>query len=613
MKHLRNTIFVLLIALTACGLPSSSPATPLAPNPTAPPQQTESTETAAPTGMAEIIFMNGDILTMDPANPNAQAIAIKGNTILAIGTNEDIMAYHEEDTALIDLAGLTMMPGFVDAHTHLLNDADSFRMDFDSIQQLALENGITTIGNMFTTQQFLNEVRDYNDQGKLRIRTSLYLNYNTNCGDVIGTWWKNVPPTREAGEMLRIGGVKIFADGGTCKRPALSYETSPGSGLGDLFLNGDQIAGVVREAQGIGHQVAIHALGDRAIEAALNGIESALAGEPNTYRHRIEHNAILRPDLLSRYGEVGVVATVFATFPSCTPFGDPSPEPYNQWEWAWNTLIDSNPGLHVAWHGDDPFIRPLNPLLELYGFVTRKQAEDDRVTVCDPPYWIEDDTLTVEQALPMMTRESAYALFRDEELGTITPGKFADLIILSASPLTANPETLLETRVLMTMVGGKVEFCVAGNDSLCPSAALDTSLTATPEAVSDNPITASSELPNAPASNVFDGDLATIWNSGAGPEQWIQIDLGTPSTVSAIRLVISQFPAGETIHQIWVGADAGNLALLHEFKGFTTDPDNLDFKPSAPLSNIRFIRIVTSQSPSWVAWREIQIIIPPDS
>jgi len=209
-----------------------------------------------------------------------------------------------------------------------------------------------------------------------------------------------------------------------------------------------------------------------------------------------------------------------------------------------------------------------------------------------------------------MTRESAYALFRDEELGTITPGKFADLIILSASPLTANPETLLETRVLMTMVGGKVEFCVAGNDSLCPSAALDTSLTATPEAVSDNPITASSELPNAPASNVFDGDLATIWNSGAGPEQWIQIDLGTPSTVSAIRLVISQFPAGETIHQIWGGAEANNLTLLNEFKGFTQDSETLEFKPPTPLSNIHYIKIITTQGPSWVAWREIEVTTP---
>jgi predicted amidohydrolase YtcJ len=130
-------------------------------------------------------------------------------------------------------------------------------------------------------------------------------------------------------------------------------------------------------------------------------------------------------------------------------------------------LIEANPDLHIAWHGDDPYIRPVSPILELYGFVTRKQALDDRVTVCDPPAWIKDDTLTAEQALPMMTRESAYALFRDQEVGTLTPGKFADLIILSGNPLTENPETLLQTYVLMTMVGGKVEFCATGNEGLC--------------------------------------------------------------------------------------------------------------------------------------------------
>lgn len=441
--------------LSACSLPNSTESPGQFP-------------AISPQDAADVIFHDGIVLTMDSELSRAQAVALRGGRIIAVGNDREVMAWQGDQTRLIDLGGRTLMPGFVDAHTHLLNDAGSFGMDLDSVQQLALENGITTIGSMYTTQEFLNEMRNYNAENKLRIRTSLYLIYNTNCGDIVGTWWKNIPPTREPGEILRIGGVKMFADGGSCKRPALSYETSPGSGLGDLFLTSDQIAGVVRQAQSVGHQAAIHALGDRAIEAALDGIESALAGEPNTYRHRIEHNAILRPDLLPRYGEVGVVATIFATFPSCTPFDSPSPEPYNQWEWAWNTLIDSNPDLHIAWHGDDPYIHPLNPLLELYGFLTRKQAEEDRVTVCDPPDWIQDDTLTVDQALPMMTRESAYALFRDEEVGTLTPGKIADLIILSANPLTDNPDTLLETHVLMTMVGGKVEFCTPGNEALCP-------------------------------------------------------------------------------------------------------------------------------------------------
>jgi len=456
-----------LLILSACSIPSAGenptemvppPSPTTAPLPTTPAEQT-----------ADVIFHGGNILTMDDDLSVAQALAIKGDKILAVGNDQDVMALKGERTELIALEGRTLMPGFVDAHTHLLNDAGQFGTDLDGVQQLALENGITTIGDMFVTQDFLNEMRDYNAENKLRIRTSLYLIYNTNCGDIVGDWWKDVPPTRVPGEMLRIGGVKIFADGGSCKRPALSYETSPGSGLGDLFVTGDQIAAAVSEAQTVGHQVAIHALGDRAIEAALDGIQSALNGGPNTYRHRIEHNAILRPDLLPRYGEIGVVATIFGTFPSCVQFENPSPPPYNEWEWAWDTLLDANPGLHVAWHGDDPYIRPLSPILELYGLVTRNFADDDRKTVCPAVDWIADNTLSVEQALPMMTRESAYALFRDGEVGQLAPDMFADLIILSENPMLENPDMLLDTYVLMTMVGGKVKWCAPDSESLCPT------------------------------------------------------------------------------------------------------------------------------------------------
>lgn len=463
---MKQWFLLFLVFLSACNFPGEA-------HPTAQPAAKPTTQpvpappTATPDEAADVIFHSGTILTMESDRPRAQAIAVRGEEIVAIGSNQEVLALQDAQTKVIYLGGRTVMPGFVDAHTHLLNDVATYNTDLDGIQQLALQNGITTLGNMFTTPEFLAEMQAYNADGSLRIRTSLYLNYNTNCGDIVGDWWKDVSPTRYPGEMLRIGGVKIFADGGSCNRPALSYETSPGSGLGDLYLTGEQIAAVVREAQDAGHQVAIHALGDRAIEAALDGIESALDGQPNAYRHRIEHNAILRPDLLPRYGQIGVVATIFASFPSCTPFDNPSPEPYNQWEWAWPGLIETNPDLHVAWHGDDPYIQPLSPILELYGFATRKQALDDG-TVCDGLDWIQDDRLTVNQALPMMTRESAYALFRDEEVGTLKPGKFADLIILSANPQTDNPETLLGTDVLMTMVAGNVEFCAPGNETLCP-------------------------------------------------------------------------------------------------------------------------------------------------
>lgn len=121
-------------------------------------------------------------------------------------------------------------------------------------------------------------------------------------------------------------------------------------------------------------------------------------------------------------------------------------------------------------------------------------------------------------------------------------------------------------------------------------------------------VSASNFLADQPPSNAVDNSPETIWSSGAGPSQWIQIDLGNPSTISAIRLLVAQYPEGDTVHQIWAGADTNSLTLIHEFKGFTKDSDVLDFKPPVPLVNIRYIRVITTQSSSWVAWREIEVI-----
>jgi hypothetical protein len=159
----------------------------------------------------------------------------------------------------------------------------------------------------------------------------------------------------------------------------------------------------------------------------------------------------------------------------------------------------------------------------------------------------------------------------------------------------------------MTMIDGNVEFCAVGNETLCPSPPVDASVSSTLEPASDQPIIASSELPGYPASNAFDGDIETIWNSGGGPEQWIQIDLGEIRTISSIRLTVAQSPEGKTTHQIWGGESESSLRLLHEFSVFTSEFHVLEFNPSTPVENVRYIRVVTTQSPSWVAWREIEV------
>ena len=446
-------ILAILVMFTAasCNLLAPAP-TPLA---TVSPEQ-------------HVLFHNGTVLTMEGASPQAEALEITGEKITAVGTDEEILASHRVESRVVDLDGRTLMPGFVDAHTHLFNDAQRhFNMSLTEVQQVALENGITTIGNLYVNERFLDDIQDFEAAGQLRIRTSLYLVATDPCGEPHGDWWRAHAPTRTAGEMLRIGGVKLFTDGGTCGRPALSYELRTGEGLGDLFFTQEELNDQVAAVHEAGYQAAIHAIGDRGIEQAQNAIAAALGGQPNAPRHRIEHNSVIRPELLPRYGEIGVVPVVFGLYPACEPFGPPPPPEYRSWEWPYRALLDANPDLPVAWHGDDPFFGRVRPLDDLYSLVTRNGVGEDG-EICEAPDWQRQHTITAEEALQMMTVNAAYALFREEEVGSLAPGKYADAIVLSDSPLRAEAEAIPEMEVWLTMVGGRVEFCDPDHQEVCP-------------------------------------------------------------------------------------------------------------------------------------------------
>ena len=422
-----------------------------------------------------LIFHNGSLLTMEGESWDAEAIAVRGNYIVAVGTDAEVLALQGPGTTVIDLGRRTLMPGFVDAHTHIFNDAWRWGLDMEGTQQLALREGITTLANMYTEDYFVDEMRTFESEGKLIIRTSLYLIYNDACGEVRGDWYLDHPPTRGFGEMLRIGGVKIFSDGGACGEPAISveYPEELGGGYGDLWLSQAELSQAITQADAAGYQIAIHAWGDRAVDTVLNAYKSALAGQSNTLRHRIEHSNLVRPELRSLYGEIGLVPAIIGYSWTCSIVAGqnwpPILGPENlSWIRNYRALVDANPGLHFTWHGDDPWIGPISPILELYGLVTRKEIAEDGVTICVPPAWLEATGLTVEEALPMMTIEAAYALFREQEVGSLKAGKLADLVVLSDNPTTVDPDDIKDIEVWMTMVGGEVEYCAPGHKAVCP-------------------------------------------------------------------------------------------------------------------------------------------------
>jgi hypothetical protein len=122
------------------------------------------------------------------------------------------------------------------------------------------------------------------------------------------------------------------------------------------------------------------------------------------------------------------------------------------------------------------------------------------------------------------------------------------------------------------------------------------------------PVHVSRQFENNTGALAVDGDLGTLWNSGGGPTQWIEIDLGAEHTIQEISLTTSQYPEGRTVHRILGRSTSGQFVELTTLDGNTSDGQTLTYKPAQPIPGIRFIRVETVTSPSWVAWREIEVI-----
>ncbi len=346
-----------------------------------------------------------------------------------------------------------------------------------------------------------DEIVQAQQSGQLRIRVNGFFQYNRSRideqgnNDLVEAFWLDQPPVLTSDRFFRILGLKIFVDGSLLRDPGRGCYavTEPyseefqqidnfrdvclGEEYGSIYLTQDQLNAVVAEVQQAGYRVALHANGDAAIDMALEAIESALDGASNErYRHQIHHSLYLRPDQISRYQELDMIASIRGTFPSCSPERFPFILGQDRFEYSANRYALPSLIEHAFAEGDfgwqyDPYneVRrnPINPLQNLWGFVTRKDIDEDG-SFCEAPQWVAQHEITVEQGLRLLTVATAYAASQEDVLGTLKAGKFADIVILDRNPLSVSPDEILDLSVLMTMVGGKVEFCREGNEGLCP-------------------------------------------------------------------------------------------------------------------------------------------------
>lgn len=148
-------------------------------------------------------------------------------------------------------------------------------------------------------------------------------------------------------------------------------------------------------------------------------------------------------------------------------------------------------------------------------------------------------------------------------------------------------------------------------DALAPvnqADACDASEMAPKDLAHGQDIAASQEIADEPATHAVDGAIETIWGAGAGPPQWIEVTLETSSTVSEVALLTSQYPEGFTRHRVLGRLDDGALVPLGEIAGDTVDDQWLRLSEGGPWNGVAAVRVETVESPSWVGWREIQVL-----
>ncbi|MDT7780776.1 MAG: hypothetical protein QOC99_3288 [Acidobacteriota bacterium] len=529
---------------------------------------------------ADLVIINAHVHTLDTQQPSAEAVAVYGNRIVAVGTSADIKRLSGSRTRVIDARGALLLPGFNDSHVHFLSGgfqlssvdlrdartpqefAERIRRFADKLPKgrwvtggdwdheswpgaplptkelldaftpdrpvfvnrldghMALANSYTLklagvtretpdppgglivrdaktgeptgvlkdaaqsfVWKVYPEPSFeekLDAARAATDHAASHGVTSVQ---DMSAGNDVGVYQSlleqgrlktriyAVSPLPDwerlgrvgilrafGGDMLRIGGLKGFADGSLGSTTALFFEPyndAPNtSGLpGDEMFPDGAMLKRVEAADAAGLQVMIHAIGDKANDSILSIYERVAKehGERDR-RFRIEHAQHLRPQDIARFGRGHVIASM---------------QPYHciddgRWAekrigherahgtYAFRSLLDS--GAVLAF-GSDWTVAPLDPILGIYAATTRRTLDGK-----NPGGWIPEQKITVEEAARAYTVGSAFAEFAENAKGTITPGKLADFVILTEDIFKIDPVEIEKVRVRMTIMDGRVVY-----------------------------------------------------------------------------------------------------------------------------------------------------------
>ena len=546
-----GNLLVLAAALLSCGQSE--------------PDQPVSTDTI----LVDLILTNGKIITVDENFSIQNTVAVDGGRIVATGEESLLDKYQSELT--VDLEGKTLMPGFIDSHTHIrgrpqryieLGDVSSITeiqsLIQDKAEELSEGEWITGYGwsedelieGRRPLRQDLDEAapdnpvtltragghsavvstlaltlagitnstpdpeggvieRDQNGQatGIIRERqnivgrlvpdstydeliASLEINLNALLSKGITSitdaskapqeyaMWEQLyetaalPLPRSAiqfqwfdpeaiaeiksrvangTDFLKIGPIKVFADGGFTGPAAYTIEpyVNQGDYRGYLNMPENDLIAHLNEIHDAGWQMGIHAIGDAAIVLVVNTLADALERNPREdHRHYLNHFSMHPPDLtMELMAEHDIHITQQPNF-TYTLEGRYAAN-LDGWRLNHNNPLRSpmEHGVTVAISSD---ILPIGPMVGLYAAVTRKGMSGQ---VYGP-----DEIITIEEAIRAYTLTGAYLNFEEDVKGSLEPGKFADMIVLSDDVLTIDPKHIMDIEVEQTYINGKLVY-----------------------------------------------------------------------------------------------------------------------------------------------------------
>lgn len=523
------------------------------------------------------LFVNARIWTGDPSQPAATALAIRGDTIIAIGSDDSLRTLAGPETIIEDLGGRRMVPGFHDAHWHLptrrtadLNGVEDVAELLERLEAFAAElpEDAWVTGRGWTPQIFPGRTahRRYLDAAfptrpvLLTDRDGHQVLANTVALQRAGITSETPAPTGGAivldrdgtptgllqetamplvrnqlpaptpdevyaalryemhraashgltalqlaqgmsatedsaiaralredsllvrfrvgvpfaatvsdstlasyadrmrtstGPLVRYGLAKGMLDGTVDAGTAamLAPYSAGNKSLGLLRWDPDTLRMTIARYDRAGLQIALHAIGDRAIRVALDAYEQVQRdGGRRDARHRIEHLEVPHPDDIPRFKALGVLASTQAIFamPDVNALGNYLPmlgPERAERPMPFKALDDAGA---IQPFGSDYPVFPMNPLIGIYTAVTR-QLDDGM------PFggWIPAQRISIEAALRHYTADAAYAAFREEEIGVLRTGMLADFVVLSEEILDVPPVALMRAKPVLTVMGGR--------------------------------------------------------------------------------------------------------------------------------------------------------------